>query len=141
MLYLKHCDLLLFNKQTYLKNPHDFLITWGMFATLEKGTVAVTWENDNPITVGTHGHSSNFAAGPLAECTSATTSFGLASQLAWLGHRDDSPRGDEGRCKGDSSRVSTLEMQCSGRAVRVWADSALLGFPHPRVRKPYHEPL
>lgn len=28
MLYLKHCGLLLFNKQTSLKKPHDFLITW-----------------------------------------------------------------------------------------------------------------
>lgn len=100
---------------------------WGMFATLEKGTVGVTWENDNPIMVETHWHSSNFAAGPLAECTTATTSSDFESQLSWLGHRDDSPRGDESSCKGDSSRVSTLETQCSGRTVRVGADSALLG--------------
>ena len=76
---------------------------------------------------------------PLDECTTAVTCSAFESHLSWLGHRDDSPQGDDsGRRSG--SRVSTLETWCTGRS-RVWAEKCPAWLPAAPVRKTCHGPL
>ena len=73
--------------------------------------------------------------GALDECTTAMTSSAFESHLSWLGHRDDSLWGDDSGHK-DDSRVSSLETQRPGRAVRVWAERCPAWLSASPVRKP-----